>query len=145
MEGYGPEAIEIEDDVDSGDDASLPARKRLKTGSEQLERHLIQSLTKTGSTKSTVLSHSVCMSGLDGSEPPRSSIKAIFYHMTEKALKVLCGCKTPAVCQLTTIHHRTLDDYLQHMNSRKLRVATMCSGTESPILALKLISQCKSH
>ena len=30
-----------------------------------------------------------------------------------------------------------LGDFVQHMNGRKFVVATMCSGTESPILALQ--------
>ncbi|KAI5204620.1 hypothetical protein E4T38_04669 [Aureobasidium subglaciale] len=34
----------------------------------------------------------------------------------------------------------TLDDVLKHLGSRRLRVATMCSGTESPILAMHMIN-----
>jgi hypothetical protein len=37
----------------------------------------------------------------------------------------------------------TLEDAVNHICGRKLRVATMCSGTESPILALDLIRECK--
>lgn len=33
--------------------------------------------------------------------------------------------------------------FIDHLNGRALRVATMCSGTESPILALKMISDSK--
>ncbi|KAJ6498346.1 hypothetical protein DFH09DRAFT_336020 [Mycena vulgaris] len=34
-----------------------------------------------------------------------------------------------------------IKDVAQHVNGRKLRVATMCSGTESPLLALELIQK----
>jgi hypothetical protein len=33
------------------------------------------------------------------------------------------------------------DKVVHHLNGRALKVATMCSGTESPILALRQISQ----
>lgn len=34
-----------------------------------------------------------------------------------------------------------IKDVAEHVNGRKLRVATMCSGTESPLLALELIQK----
>lgn len=34
-----------------------------------------------------------------------------------------------------------IGDVAQHVSGRKLRVATMCSGTESPLLALELIQK----
>lgn len=36
------------------------------------------------------------------------------------------------------------NDVLSHLGSRKLRVVTVCSGTESPLLALKMFSNSKS-
>lgn len=53
--------------------------------------------------------------------PPMSSITDIFTDITKKALSL------------------NLEDVLDHMGSRPLRVATMCSGTESPLLALEMI------
>ncbi|KAE9990533.1 hypothetical protein EG327_001297 [Venturia inaequalis] len=38
-------------------------------------------------------------------------------------------------------HSGALDAMLQHFGGRSLQVATMCSGSESPILALRLIQQ----
>ena len=37
-----------------------------------------------------------------------------------------------------------LDKAVEHLNGRPLRVATMCSGTEAPILALRLVAGGKS-
>ena len=52
--------------------------------------------------------------------PPISSIPSIFADLTKRA----DGLRTVA----------------SHLRGRKLRVATMCSGTESPLLALDMIS-----
>lgn len=35
----------------------------------------------------------------------------------------------------------TITDVVKRLNGRKLRVATMCSGTESPLLALNMIAK----
>ena len=37
-----------------------------------------------------------------------------------------------------------IKEMVEHLGPRKLKVATMCSGTESPILALGLIAESKS-
>lgn len=34
--------------------------------------------------------------------------------------------------------------FLDHMKGKALRVATVCSGTESPLLALEMVRKCKS-
>jgi hypothetical protein len=36
-----------------------------------------------------------------------------------------------------------LDKAIHHLQGRKLRIATMCSGTESPLLAIQLVSDSK--
>jgi hypothetical protein len=33
------------------------------------------------------------------------------------------------------------EDVINHLQGRKLKVATMCSGTESPLLAMQLVSK----
>jgi len=53
--------------------------------------------------------------------PPINTIPAIFSDVVERIPE--------------------LKDVSDHLNGRKLRVATMCSGTESPLLALGLIGQ----
>ena len=51
--------------------------------------------------------------------PPISSIPAIFLDMVKRFPKI--------------------KSVVEHLKGRKMRVATMCSGTESPLLALDLI------
>ncbi len=55
--------------------------------------------------------------------PPMHSLREIFAHMTLKALDLGLG------------------NALEHLGSRKLQIATMCSGTEAPILALNEIQE----
>lgn len=59
--------------------------------------------------------------GLDTGLPPLSKIDDIFEDVTAKALAM------------------GLREFLQKTNSQPLRVATMCSGTESPLLALEMV------
>ncbi|KAF2759990.1 hypothetical protein EJ05DRAFT_475012 [Pseudovirgaria hyperparasitica] len=61
--------------------------------------------------------------GLDPTLPPLSKIDDIFIDITDKALTL------------------GLSDVLKFLGGRPLRVATMCSGTEAPMLALNLISR----
>ncbi len=61
--------------------------------------------------------------GVDLSLPPLSDIEEIFQDITEKALQNGFG------------------EVIKHLGGRSLRVVTMCSGTESPLLALQLISE----
>jgi hypothetical protein len=60
--------------------------------------------------------------GIDENLQPLCKIEEIFVDMTARACKL--GFKK----------------VVNHLKNRKLRVATMCSGTESPILALRLVS-----
>jgi hypothetical protein len=49
--------------------------------------------------------------------------------------------ETPAMFRDLVSRLPEILDVAEHINGRKLRVATMCSGTESPLLALDLIGQ----
>ncbi|KMP00941.1 hypothetical protein CIRG_01081 [Coccidioides immitis RMSCC 2394] len=60
--------------------------------------------------------------GLDQSLPPISRIEDIFDDLVAKAEK------------------NGFDGFLSHIGSRELRVASMCSGTEAPLLALDMIA-----
>ena len=60
--------------------------------------------------------------GIDENLQPLCKIEEIFVDMTARACKLGFG------------------KVVNHLKNRKLRVATMCSGTESPILALRLVS-----
>lgn len=83
-------------------------------------------------------------SALDQTLPPISDISDIFLDLTGKALRATEGgpvlVKSKAKGQKPATVTHDLNDVLKHINGRKLRVATMCSGTESPILALQLIN-----
>lgn len=63
--------------------------------------------------------------GLNLSLPPLSNIEDIFADMAARAMQ-LGLCKA-----------------LEHIGYKELKVATMCSGTESPLLALDLLLKCK--
>lgn len=60
---------------------------------------------------------------LDESLPPMDSLDDIFQDLTDKAMRL------------------GLADVLQRLGDRPLRVATVCSGTESPLLALEMITK----
>lgn len=64
--------------------------------------------------------------GIDLDQPPLYRIKDIFDDVAKKA------------------EQHGFGDVLSHLGSRKLRVVTVCSGTESPLLALKMFSDSKS-
>jgi hypothetical protein len=64
--------------------------------------------------------------GIDENLPPISTNSDIFRDMTGRA------------------YNLGDSNALNHLNGRPINVATMCSGTESPILALQLFSKCKS-
>ena len=66
-------------------------------------------------------------SGIDQSKEPLHDISDIFADMTQKAVDV--GFK----------------DVIRYLGKQKLKVATMCSGTESPLLALGMIRDGEAH
>jgi len=84
----------------------------------------------------------------DDSEDSESEIEVA---TTSKAKKTITKGAAPDSSNLPPIHDiptifsdlvsRTpgIKDVAEHVNGRKIRVATMCSGTESPLLALELI------
>ena len=64
-------------------------------------------------------------SGVNEKLPPINNIVEIFDDLTRKAIDLGLG------------------EAIQHLGPRKLKLATMCSGTESPLLALQLVSESK--
>ncbi|KAK5108310.1 hypothetical protein LTR16_006081, partial [Cryomyces antarcticus] len=64
---------------------------------------------------------------IDLTLPPMSDIEEIFENITSKALE--SGFR----------------GFVEQLEARPLRVATMCSGTESPLLALQLVAQSLSR
>lgn len=73
--------------------------------------------------KRTQPSKSAKPRGVDPTLPPLSDIHGIFVDLTKKALD------------------NGLPKTLDSLNGHELRIATMCSGTESPVLALQLVSE----
>lgn len=63
--------------------------------------------------------------GIDDSLPPMSSNAEIFEDIVEKSVEL------------------GMSKVVEHLKGHKLRIGTMCSGTESPILALNRLSECK--
>lgn len=61
---------------------------------------------------------------LDLSLPPLAHIEDIFLDITKKALA------------------QGLDQAIGHLKGGALKIGTMCSGTEAPLLALRLVQQC---
>jgi hypothetical protein len=60
--------------------------------------------------------------GLAGDLPPIHDLKQIFEQIT-----------------LHAVHEDGFMEFLKALKGRELRVATVCSGTESPILALEMV------
>lgn len=67
--------------------------------------------------------------------PPLNDIRDIFLDITKKALR------TEPDIDLIPGLKNDLKDVIDHFKGTPLRVGTMCSGTESPILALRLVQQ----
>ena len=82
-----------------------------------------QTTKKTSSNKTMKKLISYRDKGLDLTLPPLSDIKDIFTDLTGNALTLDFG------------------DAVQKLGSRPLRVATMCSGTESPLVAIQMVGE----
>lgn len=65
--------------------------------------------------------------GLAGDLPPIHDLDQIFEQIS-----------------LHAVQNNTFGEFIKSLNGRKLRVATVCSGTESPILALEMIVSSES-
>lgn len=67
---------------------------------------------------------------IDKNSRPLIDIKDIFHHMADQGSNLTDG--------------HSLKDVVKSLRNRPINVATMCSGTESPIIALTLIRNGKS-
>jgi len=74
---------------------------------------------KARGTGATMLTYT----GLDTNLPPLSNIDDIFADLTQRALDV------------------GLSNFLEAIGSRPIKIATLCSGTESPLLALQMVQE----
>lgn len=116
-------------DSDSQDDKPPGHGPRRKRQTDSKSANLIASVPKRaknaadGDIKRLLDRQKGEPKGLDLSLPPLSDVKDIFTDATRKALTL--GLRKP----------------IENLRGRRLRVATMCSGTESPLLALQMISE----
>lgn len=128
--GYSTASSDSEDRSDDDDDIVQPLAKRRKTApltpgnyspiSDVEEPQLIIA-KPSGKT----LGNWVHKLGIKLDEAPMHDISKIFADMAQKALGA------------------GFEDVLESLGNRKLRVATMCSGTEAPILFLNELSASK--
>ncbi|KAK0850749.1 hypothetical protein LTR03_004490 [Friedmanniomyces endolithicus] len=133
-----PEAEDAESDEDGADvasEASLeeelqrPAKgkasKAAKSSKAVTKRSPVTGATGNATTKAKSgmqkLNRRGTVKGLDLDLPPLSDTFQIFEDMTSKALTLGLGEAT------------------KHLAGTPLRIATMCSGTESPLLALLMV------
>lgn len=84
--------------------------------------------------------------GLAQDLKPISRIEDIFDDLTERSLMKMDKLQAPKGKMRELLNYdnadkNTLEDFIKHLNGRKLRLATMCSGTESPVLALEQVSR----
>ena len=77
--------------------------------------------------KAKWLNTQVIYKGLDRSKPPINTLPDIFEDMVKRGWDGFRGQKL-------------LEAFVQRVQGRELRVGTMCSGTECPVLALGLIN-----
>jgi site-specific DNA-cytosine methylase len=101
------------EEMEWSDDGPVPARAKSTVKKKKKNTATSSLLNKSGATRRD----------LDLSLPPIDNIRDIFSEITSKAMDA------------------GLDRVINQLGSRPLRIATMCSGTESPLLALKLVQQ----
>jgi len=115
--------VELDGSVDSDDDLDdKPAKKKRKTENATLRK------PKSKKNKKPEISKKALGSVISGRDlqlelPPLTDINDIFLDITKKAEK------------------QGLSKAIDHLKGIKLKVGTMCSGTESPLLALGLVQQ----
>ncbi|KAK7561133.1 hypothetical protein IWX49DRAFT_131380 [Phyllosticta citricarpa] len=129
----GNEAVEDgeaddDDSVDAEVEGFPPAKPSRAQARTTRGRTTKAHTTKAETTKARKTKAPKCTftnnprTSLDPTLPPLSNIQDIFTDLTQKAID------------------NGLDSVLEVLAGTKLRVATMCSGTESPLLALQLAS-----
>ncbi|KAK5129398.1 hypothetical protein LTR08_003285 [Meristemomyces frigidus] len=94
---------------------------RAKAGVAKGGTAAVKATKASGKDMSNLLNRPDKTKGLALNLPPISDINDIFRDMTENAVRLGLG------------------KALEHLSSRPLRIATMCSGTESPLLALQIV------
>jgi site-specific DNA-cytosine methylase len=129
MSEHDDEGSELDVEFNSDDDPELGNHIRQMLDQDEmisdveLSPLMSNATAKKKKTKAKPASSGSTRRDLNLSLPPITSIRDIFSDITSNAIDA------------------GLDKVVQRLNNRPLRVATMCSGTESPLLALKLVQQ----
>jgi hypothetical protein len=116
------EPMDFNDDQTSASEEDVSGEEE----AEEEDNHLVDDVPTKSKPKSNTKKGPVKAKegkGIDRSLPPLHDIEEIFADMAAKAIRL------------------KLPDALQTLKDRPIHVATMCSGTESPILALELLSK----
>ncbi|KAF1916136.1 hypothetical protein BDU57DRAFT_547894 [Ampelomyces quisqualis] len=119
-EGLSDDELDLESLV--GEQSSVNCEDDVLDDEEELNV-VLQSNTKPVARKRQTASISTEGKGIDFDLPPIDSIEAAFDDMTAEGVKL------------------GLADVLGKLSGHQLNVATMCSGTESPLLAFDMISK----
>lgn len=109
------------DDEEPGTSGRKPAKSKISTGADNVVKK--PAATKASRDKMLKLFTRAGgkAKGLNTGLPPLFEISDIFEDITSKALKL------------------GLTKAVKHLGKRPLRIATMCSGSESPLLAVEMV------
>lgn len=121
-EDYDYDDLEIESDglVDTEDEKpAATAKRKVSLKDPSATSNPVVEASRKMSKEMKNLTHS--SRGLDLSLPPMHEVDDIFSDLTKRALPL------------------GLEEAVRSLGSKRLRVATMCSGTESPLLAIEMI------
>lgn len=111
---------DTEEDSDSDRHTTPPSKRRRVETPDAPEA---STRSQTGKTvKPNVIGAWKFKPGIDANLPPISDVREIFEDITQKAVNMA-----------------QFSAFIERLGARPLNVATMCSGTESPLLALRLI------
>ena len=121
LDRTSPTIIPSEDDSNSNDEDFSPHKKRKKFIVVDDAKPKPRRPPTQRKPSTTSVPRAPRQAADQSDLPPISSIRKMFDDLVARAGK--------------------LDTLVDHLNSRKLRVATMCSGTESPLLALRMITR----
>ncbi|WVQ80273.1 hypothetical protein IAT38_002378 [Cryptococcus sp. DSM 104549] len=117
------ESIQTQEDDDIESDREIVSAKTAKKGKPKARPKVVLKGYDTGvlPLKQKLDPKAVAIKGMSEDLPPLHDVEAMFDDIVKRM---------PDIVQL-----------VKRLNGRKLRVATMCSGTESPLLALNMIAK----
>ena len=94
---------------------------------EQLAAAASKELDESDGEEENPNERKVCFTGLDTSLAPMSNLKDIYRDLVVRSLR------------------GGLDDVVERLGGNVIKVATLCSGTESPLLAMQMLAEGACH